>query len=127
MSSLVWPDLFTLQARFQLSNTYQKRKSTRPMPSPLLRAQTCITLSVHFFLCMLNALCILPCTPVLIASNISHPFVTLVSFIFPFFFGLLSTFERSFEKLYAARALFVKDPCGNAGEWDRAKLRLQKY
>lgn len=48
LSSLVWPDLFTLQARLQLSNTYQNIYS-------LLYLQTCITFSVlpHlYFLCL---------------------------------------------------------------------------
>lgn len=81
LSSLVWPDLFTLQARLQLSNTHQNIYS-------LLYLQTCITFSVlpHlYFLCLLlTVFIILTCTPLLnlnISSTLCHSVSICISSI----------------------------------------------
>lgn len=84
LSSLVWPDLFTLRARLQLSNTYQNIYS-HP-------ARLCAT-SINFH----HAL--YPSTSVPspscfyysdlhphLTSKFPAPFVTPFSFVFPFFF-----------------------------------------
>lgn len=92
LSSLVQPDLFTLWACFQFSNTYQKIYY-------LYIGSTNLHLLILSPALFPNVLSILHMNPVCLTSIFPQLFVTLFSFIFPLSFGFLFVFDRSFNNL----------------------------
>lgn len=78
LSSLVWPDLFTLQARLQLSNTYQKYLLC---PWPSLCHQHILashSLCAMWYVLLLTVFIILAYTPICLTSKVPPSFASIL-------------------------------------------------
>lgn len=99
LSSLVWPDLFTLQARLQLSNTYQNIYSPSARlfaPSTKLHHIFNPSTTVLFFFCWVF-LVFWPYTFICLTSKFP-PHLSLLSHLYSIYsLSFFSLFKHSFE------------------------------